>query len=75
MAVDMLEMAAANTELDRLRGIAARLTARVVELRERLGETSRPNASEAGENGGYSQSMRFSTLRGSPSRPGRRTGE
>ncbi len=40
MAVDMLEMAAGSTELDRLRGIAARLTARVVELRERLGETS-----------------------------------
>jgi len=39
MTVDMLEMAAGNTELDRLRGIAARLTARVVELRERLGET------------------------------------
>ncbi|MGA2009788.1 MAG: EAL domain-containing protein [Solirubrobacteraceae bacterium] len=36
----MLEMAAGGTELDRLRGIAARLTARVVELRERLGETS-----------------------------------
>jgi hypothetical protein len=74
MAVDMLEMAAANTELDRLRGIAARLTARVVELRERLGETSRPNASEAGENGGDSLSMRFSTHRGLPSRPGRDTG-
>lgn len=39
MALDMLEMAAGNTELDRLRGIAARLTARVVELRERLDET------------------------------------
>ena len=39
MALDMLEMAAGNTELDRLRGIAARLTARVVELRERLGAT------------------------------------
>jgi PAS domain-containing protein len=39
MIVNMLEMAAGNTELDRLRGIAARLTARVVELRERLGET------------------------------------
>jgi hypothetical protein len=39
MAVNMLEMAAGNTEPDRLRGITARLTARVVELRERLGET------------------------------------
>jgi PAS domain-containing protein len=39
MALDMLERDAGNTELDRLRGIAARLTARVVELRERLGES------------------------------------
>lgn len=39
MAANMLEMAAGSTELDRLRGIAARLTARVMELRERLGET------------------------------------
>ena len=35
----MLEMAAGNTEVDRPRGIAARRTARLVELRERLGET------------------------------------
>ncbi len=40
MAVNMLDMAAGGTELDRLRGIAARLIARVVELRERLGEAS-----------------------------------
>jgi PAS domain S-box-containing protein len=40
MDVDMLEMAAGNTELDRLRCITAGLTARVVELRERLGETA-----------------------------------
>jgi PAS domain S-box-containing protein len=40
MAVDKLEMAAGNSELDRLRAMMARLTARVVDLRERLGETS-----------------------------------
>jgi len=38
MAATMLEMTAGNMELDRLRGIAARLTARVLELRERLGD-------------------------------------
>ena len=38
--MDMLEMAAGSLELDRLRGISARLIARVVELRERLGEAS-----------------------------------
>ena len=40
MTVNMLEIAAGSPELDRLRGMSARLTARVVELRERLGETS-----------------------------------
>lgn len=40
MAVDMPEMAAGGTELDRLRGMTARLIARVVDLRERLGEAS-----------------------------------
>ncbi len=40
MAVDMLEMAAGDAELDRLRGMTAGLIARVVELRERLGEAS-----------------------------------
>lgn len=36
----MLEVAGGSPELDRLRGVVAQLTARVVELRERLGETS-----------------------------------
>ncbi len=38
MALNMLDVAAASPELDRLRGMSARLIARVVELRERLGE-------------------------------------
>lgn len=36
----MLALAAQDPELDRLRGVAARLAARVVELRERLGEVA-----------------------------------
>jgi PAS domain S-box-containing protein len=40
MAVDMSEMADGGTELDRLRGISARLITRVAGLRERLGEAS-----------------------------------
>ncbi len=40
MAVNMLEMPVGSPELDRLRGMSARLIARIVELRERLGEAA-----------------------------------
>src|SRR5690349_1618478 len=40
MAVNMFDLTEGGTELDRLRGTSARLIARVMELRERLGETS-----------------------------------